>query len=134
MKTLEEAKEVVKTILENETERSLKFPYYLDKEYYVVGGRTYTHRERSEYLFKLGDENEYCWLFYYDCRIFIETKNSDYACVGNVPLIVDKETLQVYISGLDWPKIRIVDFADFKKGLRTEYDWHSSKRKENLIT
>lgn len=46
-------------------------------------------------------ETEDSWIFYYNTRAFLETRELRHALAGNAPVIVGKETGETYFSATD---------------------------------
>ena len=45
------------------------------------------------------EEHEFGWVFYYNSKKFIETGDYQHALAGNAPLIVDRNTGQIVVTG-----------------------------------
>ncbi len=46
-------------------------------------------------------ETEHSWIFYYNTRTFLETRELRHALAGNAPVVVDKETRKTYFGAAD---------------------------------
>ena len=45
------------------------------------------------------EEHEFGWVFYYDSAKYIETEDFRDALAGNAPLIVDRNTGEIFVTG-----------------------------------
>ncbi len=48
-------------------------------------------------------EKEYGWVFFYNSKLFLETNDMSYALGGNAPIIVNKYTGVLHITGTAHP-------------------------------
>jgi hypothetical protein len=48
-------------------------------------------------------ETEFGWVFFYNSKDYVETKDWRYQLYGNAPLIVDKEDGSLYVTGTRHP-------------------------------
>ncbi|MFN2555886.1 MAG: YrhB domain-containing protein [Nitriliruptorales bacterium] len=46
-------------------------------------------------------ETGHSWIFYYNTRTFLETRELRHALAGNAPVIVDKDTGETYFAAAD---------------------------------
>ena len=54
---------------------------------------------RLQILAECTEEYDFGWVFYYDSARFIETGDSREALAGNAPLIIDKESGELVVTG-----------------------------------
>lgn len=60
-------------------------------------------------------EREWGWVFFYTSRKWLETGSFEYAIGGNAPLIIEKATGRIVITGTALPITHYI--AEFEKGL-----------------
>lgn len=60
----------------------------------LLENSSFLHKDSLIILDKLTIEKPYGWIFFYDSKLWLETKETQYAIAGNSPIIVDKETLE----------------------------------------
>ncbi len=48
-------------------------------------------------------EKPFGWVFFYNSKKFVETRDFHYALLGNAPLIVDKESGDLHVTGTAKP-------------------------------
>ncbi len=48
-------------------------------------------------------EEEFGWVFFYNSKRFVETRDMQWALGGNAPLIVDKYTGEIHVTGTAHP-------------------------------
>ena len=83
MITYEEAKALVQTEISKEN------PYEPDLKLEILDADTV--------------EKEWGWIFYYDSADHIRTGDDIYLLAGNAPIIVNKETGELFVTGTSWP-------------------------------
>lgn len=60
-------------------------------------------------------EEDFGWVFFYQSRIYLETKIFSYCLAGNAPIIVNKHDGSVYITGTAHPVEHYVE--EYRKRL-----------------
>ena len=89
MITLEEAKALV------QAEISKDNPYEPDMKLEILDADTV--------------EKEWGWIFFYDSVDHIRTGDDKYLLAGNAPIIVNKETGELTVTGTSWPIEKYID-------------------------
>ncbi len=54
-------------------------------------------------IHELTQEEQFGWVFYYDSKKFIDTEDPKFAVGGNAPIIIDKQTGKIEITGTAHP-------------------------------
>jgi len=127
----DEAKSKMSAFMKKQEEQEIKldsFKYLPDVK---IGSRAIKGKDKEKIKLVIShiEENEYCWRFYWNSKIFIETENEDYGLIGNTPIIIDKENGNLYETRINHPKDYMKDFKDYKEGRKWEYDWKNFKLK-----
>ena len=62
-----------------------------------------TSNMRHKYELAIQDditiERKFGWIFFYNTKSFLETQDTQYALIGNAPIIVDRENASVHFTG-----------------------------------
>jgi len=54
-------------------------------------------------------EEEFGWVFFYDSKKYIETDDIDFAVGGNAPIIIEKESGVLHVTGTAYPVDKYVE-------------------------
>jgi hypothetical protein len=66
--------------------------------------RKYAHKPYELVVMKsLTREEDFGWVFFFNTRQFAETGDMNFALGGNTPLIVDRETGELHVTGTAHP-------------------------------
>ncbi|WP_338868493.1 YrhB domain-containing protein [Spirosoma sp. SC4-14] len=97
MLTYEEARELVESHLQKKTESQVDYdPVYL--AYLQRNDPTYVQKKVTLVLTN-SQEESFGWVFFYNSKEFVETGNISHALGGNSPIIINKQTGELWVTG-----------------------------------
>jgi len=75
----------------------------------VRGSSPATDSERIEILGESTIEREWGWVFFYQSSAYLQTKNPVAMLAGNAPIIVNKKTGELTVTGTAWPVEKYIE-------------------------
>ncbi|MVM29925.1 hypothetical protein GO755_07770 [Spirosoma sp. HMF4905] len=101
MLTFESARELAQSYIHKMNENHVDYdPVYLS--YLRRNDPTYT-QVKTTLVLTDSQEESFGWIFFYNSKEFLETGNLSYALGGNSPIIINKQTGELWETGTAHP-------------------------------